>query len=154
MKQIRLLRGQSKEVIDIVGPYVRTGAWFAHPEAVLLTLAGSSDQLERQFAVEIILKLRGGEDKGDTKIRPRRTPFLNFEATKLVDIIDWGKDSIYEPVFTCSLNTEEIRSIIKTPFKVPYYPSHTQSTERVVKQVCTPACVSRENILTYLFPGD
>ena len=143
MKQIRLLRGQSKEVIDIVGPYVRTGAWFAHPEAVLLTLAGSSDQLERQFAVEIILKLRGGEDKGDTKIRPRRTPFLNFEATKLVDIIDWGKYSIYEPVFTCSLNTEEIRSIIKTPFKVPYYPSHTQSTERVVKQVCTPACVSR-----------
>ena len=135
MVQLRLLRGQSKEVRDIVAPYVRTGAWFAHPEAFLLTLAGSSDQTERQFAVEIILKLRGGEDKGDTKVRPRRTPFLNFEATNLIEIIDWEKDSIYEPVFTCSLSAEEIRSIINTPLQVPYFPSHTQSTERVVKQV-------------------
>ena len=137
MVQLRLLRGQSKEVRDIVAPYVRTGAWFSHPEAVLLTLAASPVLEEREFAVQHIVKLRGTQDKGDIRNRPRKTPFLNFDATVLVDIIDWGKDTIHEPVFTCSLSTEQVTSILTSPLQVDYYPCHTQSTERVVKQVCT-----------------
>ena len=56
MVQLRLLRSQSKEVRDIVAPYVRTGAWFSHPEAVLLTLAASPVLEEREFAVQHIIK--------------------------------------------------------------------------------------------------
>ena len=51
---------------DIVAPYVRTGAWFSHPEAVLLTLAASPVLEEREFAVQHIIKLRGTQDKGET----------------------------------------------------------------------------------------
>ena len=135
LKQLRLLRGQSKEVNSIVAPYIRTGAWFAHPEAILLTMLASPSMVERKSAVEKIIKLRGAGGTGDTKPRSRRTPFLKFEAVTLLGLIDWDKDSIHEPVFTCSLDLQEITAIIETPLMVDYYPCHTQSTERVVKQV-------------------
>ena len=40
--QLRLLRSQPSEVVDIVSPYIQTGAWFAHPEPVLLSLMTST----------------------------------------------------------------------------------------------------------------
>ena len=135
LTQLRLLRGQSKEVVDIVGPYVRTGAWFAHPEALLLSLMASQSKLDREFAVGKILQLRGTADRGDSTVRSRRTPFLRFEASNLMEIIDWEKDTIYEPNFTCSLSNDAIKAIVDVPLEVGYYPCHTQSTERVVKQV-------------------
>ena len=53
------------------------------------------------------------------------------------DLIDWNKDSIYEPIFSCSLNRNEVRDIVETPLQVDYFPLHTQSTERAVKLVRT-----------------
>ena len=86
------------------------------------------------IAVQKIVNIRGDMETGDDKPRPRRTPFLNFDATTLEDIIDWNKDKVHEPVFTCKLSTEEVRSLIYSPLEVNYHPCHTQSTERVVKQ--------------------
>ena len=48
---LRLVRQQSEEVKDIVIPYVRLGAWFAHPEAILISLLSSAVSKETEFAL-------------------------------------------------------------------------------------------------------
>ena len=41
VNQLRLLRSQPLQVVKIVSPYIQTGAWFAHSEAILLSLLAS-----------------------------------------------------------------------------------------------------------------
>ena len=132
---LRLVRQQNKEVRDIVIPYIRSGAWFAHPEAVLVSLLASPSLEDREFGVQQILKIRGDSDLGDMQVRDRVTPFLNMDATTLIGLIDWDKDTIHEPVFSCKFTQTEIKQILEVPMVIPYYPLHTQSTERAVKQV-------------------
>ena len=122
-----------------MGSYIRSGAWFAHSEPLLLTLLASNDKDERSFAVETISKLREGRDRGQKDPRPRRTPNLNIEATKPRDLIDWNIETILEPIFTCDLTLDELKRFKEVPFQAPYYPNHTQSTERAVKQVTEAA---------------
>ena len=117
-------------VKDIVSPYVATGAWFAHPEAVLLSLVCSRDREERELGVE----RRGEEQYGDTRVRARRTPDINFSASSISDLISWDRD-IHEPSFTCSLTKEQVEGLKDTPFPAPDFPLHSQSCERAVKQV-------------------
>ena len=124
---------------DIVIPYVRLGAWFAHPEAILISLLSSAVSEEREFAVGQILSIRGDSDLGDMSVRARVTPFLNIDATTLIGMIDWNKEKIHEPVFTCKLKKSEIQKVLDTPLEIPYYPLHSQSTERAVKQVTEAA---------------
>ena len=130
---LRLLRSQPSEVVEAVSPYIKTGAWFAHSEAVLLTLLASEKQEERKFGVARVLELRGDQELGDLEPRSRRTPEINFEAKKCQDLIFWEKETIYEPVFTCNLTKTQVKALIHQPLEVPNYPLHTQSTERAVK---------------------
>ena len=44
-----------------------------------------------------------------------------------------------EPIFTCTMSQAEITSIKITPYQPPALPIHTQSTERMVKEVTTAA---------------
>ena len=132
---LRLVRQQSQEVRDTVTPYIQSGAWFAHPEAILVSLLASPVFKDREFAVKQILKIRGDSDLGDIRPRDRVTPFLVMEATTLIGLIDWDKDTVHEPVFSCKLTQAEIQHIVEKPMDIPYYPLHTQSTERAVKQV-------------------
>ena len=46
---------------------------------------------------------------------------------------------VQEPVFTCSMSKELIKSFIEKPYEVPNFSIHTQSTERVVKSVMEAA---------------
>ncbi|KAG0703609.1 hypothetical protein GWK47_024829 [Chionoecetes opilio] len=94
LTQLRVMRSQPKKVQTAVTFYVRTGAWFAHSECVLLLMASQSED-DRRFAVTQILKPRAGEEYGDTSIQ----------------------------------------EILVKPYEVPEFSIHTQSTERVVKQV-------------------
>ena len=132
---LRILRKQPKQVRDVVTFYVRSGAWYAHPENVLLSLLASSESKDRKFAVDQILKARGKSEFGDISVRPRKTPKLNLSATTLTKLITWKADQVHEPVFTCSLTREEIEGFKNQPFPPPNFTSHTQSTERAVKQV-------------------
>ena len=132
---LRLLRSQPAEVLQAVSPYIKTGAWFAHSEALLLTLLASDSKEERKFAVMKVLNLRGDNELGDMEPRSRITPEINLEAERCKDLINWDKEAIHEPVFTCGLNQTEIKAIISNPLQVASYPLHTQSTERAVKQV-------------------
>ena len=133
--ELRLLRKQPKKVRDILTVYVKSGAWYAHSECILLSLLSSSDKEERKFAVEKILKLRGSSQLGDMSVRPRRHPKLNMSATSLTKLISWTQGEVYEPVYTCSLSNDIIKSFVDNPFNPPPFTSHTQSTERAVKQV-------------------
>ena len=134
---LRLLRNQPEEVQEIVKDTIIRGSYHAHSENVLLTLLASKIQSERQFAIGKILKIRGSNDYGDINVRQHVNPKINFEATELTDLISW--DKCYEPVFTCNMDKREIRRFRNTPMVVPYFPIHTQSTERAIQIVSQAA---------------
>ena len=92
-----LLHAQTSVVVKAVSPYVQSGAWFAHPEALLLILLSSKKKTERRFAVKKVLEVRGDKELGDTEPRSRLTLKLNFYAKKCQDLIKWDKEVIYEP---------------------------------------------------------
>ena len=139
LTQLRLMRELPDHVKEIITPFIRTGAWHSHSECVLLSLLGSQSEDDRIFAVEKILSLRGEKEFGDTSVRPRRLPSLNTDATTLKNLISWESHNTFEPIYTCNLSQIELRSIIVNPFVVPKLSIHTQSTERVVKQVTEAA---------------
>jgi hypothetical protein len=58
LTSLRLLHSQPKKVRDSITYYVRTGAWYVHPECLLVSLLASSYLQDRQFAVDQILSLR------------------------------------------------------------------------------------------------
>lgn len=136
--QLDCLKSQRKEVLDIVMPTVKRSAWYAHSEALIQTLLCSEDQKERIEGVERILAIRGDGDPdtqlGDSSVRTRRTPDINCDASTIGDLISWS-EGVSEPPLTCSLSTSEVKNFINTPMKVPNWPCHTQSIERVVKMV-------------------
>ena len=108
---------------------------------MLQTLLCSEDEVERRFAVKAVLKLRGDRQSGDTGVRPRKTPDVNLKATKLTVLIDWKTVEIHEPVLTCSLNQDQIRSFLDSPMQVPAWSVHAQAVERTVKKT-TEASIS------------
>ena len=136
---LRISRNLPEEVREIVSPYIKNGAYHAHPENVILTLLASEVQENRVFAIETILKLRGSNEFGCMNVRDHKTPAINTEATSPLNLIFWDKILCYEPVFTCKLSKKEISNFKKSPMTVPYFPIHTQSTERAVQIVSKAA---------------
>jgi len=127
---LRILKTQPKTVRDAVTFYVRTGAWYAHPECLLISLLASNTQSDREFAIKQIMKLRGNSEFGDNSLRPRLTPKLNLSAISLTRLITWKPGQVQEPSFTCSLSKAEIQSFKDKPYNPPKFSCHTQSTER------------------------
>ncbi|KAG0720976.1 hypothetical protein GWK47_047364 [Chionoecetes opilio] len=105
LTQLRVMKSQPKKVQTAVTCYVRTGAWFAHSECVLLSLMASQSEDDRS----------------------------------LQTLISWQPGQVHEPAFTCSLFGDQIQEILVKPYEVPEFSIHTQSTERVVKQVTEAA---------------
>ena len=133
LTELSLFRLQSDQVQQIVLPTLRRSAWNSHSESVLQTMISSESKEEREFAVSTILKIRGRNNLGNTKPRPRKLPVLNLEASKLQDMISWK--GAKEPILTCGLSREELALFKEKPMEVPYYCLHTQGIERAVKQV-------------------
>ena len=90
---------------------------------------------DKEFAVQKILEIRAGREVGDMSPRTRRNPTINHDASTAYDLIDWKTDKVHEPVFTCKLDTSEIKDIINTPYPMKAYSTHTQSCERAVQEV-------------------
>ena len=139
LTSLRILKTQPQKVRDAVTFYIKTGAWYAHSECVLLSLLTSSKSSDRKFAVNQILRLRGKNEFGDTSVRPRVTPKLNMSATSLMKLISWKAGEVDEPVLTCSMSRAEIKAFLNKPYDPPKFSCHTQSTERCVKMVTEAA---------------
>ena len=139
LSQLRILKRQPIEVQNIVSPYVRLGAWYAHSENILIALLASKSSDDRCFAVQEILKLRGNNQYGNMNVRPRKTPKLNFNALTIKELINWNTSEILEPALTCSLTAEDLSNFREEPLKTPSVKIHTQATERAAKQVTEAA---------------
>ena len=122
-----------KEVRDVVQPRVQDGAWFAHSEHLLLHLLASDNEEERRFAVKKILEIRGDSEFGDKSLRTFKVPSLNWSAKKIEDMISW--EGATESILTANFSRDQIRSYLDTPFTMENIPCHTQSVERMVKEV-------------------
>ena len=68
----------------------------------------SEDRKGRVFAIDRVMEIRAGSEKGDESVRPRKTPNINLETTTLRGLIDWEKETLYEPIFTCSLSLNDL----------------------------------------------
>lgn len=127
LTQLRIFNSQPKKVQEAVTFGVWTGA--------------TQNENDRRFAVTQILTLRGNEEYGDMSLRPRITSKLNLSATSLHNLITWQPGKVQEPVFTCFLSRDQIKEILIKPYQVLEFSIHTQSTERVVKQMAETAAV-------------
>ena len=58
-------------------------------------MLASSDEEERNFAVQKILKIRGKAEFGKGNPTYRKLSRMNVESTTLFDLIDWRRD--HEP---------------------------------------------------------
>ncbi|KAG0712949.1 hypothetical protein GWK47_017312 [Chionoecetes opilio] len=132
LTQLRVMRSQPKKVQTAVTFYVRTGAWFAHSECVLLSLMASQSEDDCRFAVTEILKLRTGEEYGDTSVRPRITPKLNLSATSLQtldQLAAWRRARAGIHLFTVGIRSRRSWSS-RTRFGVLYsHSEHRKSRE-------------------------
>jgi hypothetical protein len=138
LKEVCIVRDiLPKKITDVIFKFVESGAWMAHSEVLLLSLICSQDEEERRFAINKILQIRGNVDVGSRDVRDYHVPQLNWNAQKLVDLIDWEHPLRipHEPLLTCHLKNEELRQFLDRPFEVTKYPVHTQSVERCVKEV-------------------
>ena len=132
---LKLLHQQPNEVKKIITDVIKRGAYSAHSENLLASFISSDDKKLRKFAVEKILDIRKGKEAGDKSVRYRQNPQVKLEAQDPLELIDWKKEEILEPIFTTDLKIDEIKKLVETPFPMESYNTHTQSCERAVQEV-------------------
>ena len=144
LKQIRLLKDLPDSTINIVKPYIKS--WYAHPESLLVSALCDDDKSSRDFAVDKILQLRDGDEFGKTDKRVYRAPSLNFEATSYLGLIDWNSVTVTESIITSSLSSLSLNLLRERKLILPPYPSHTQSVERVIREITdvSAKCLGQE----------
>ena len=98
-----------------------------------------TDQAVRVQAVDVILKLMGDQHLGDTSPRKFIIPEVNFKASSYTEMINWKKETLYEPALTTALTASELRNLKLASLLLHRYPAHTQSVERLVKQTSRAA---------------
>ena len=137
LHQIKLVRKYTNKVVmNIVKPRIESSAWFAHPEHILLSLLTSQDETERRFTVKIIMqKIRNKDGRGDNSVRVYKLPSLNWQADKLLELIDWEDTVLTEPALTASLSSNKVNGCLDSPLEKPAWPCHGQCVERTVKKV-------------------
>ena len=112
---LQFLAQQTDEVKDVVTEVIVRGAYSAHSENLLTSLLCSDKQEERKFAVDMILKVRGGREKGDMSVRISRNPKINMTASTPIELIDWTSETVLEPVFRCNMSLYEIKDLVDHP---------------------------------------
>ena len=70
---------------------------------------------------------------GDKTVRDFHVPKLNFQAECLLDLINWAKEPIFEPILTCDIKTDQLDSLLTNKLAKVEVECHTQSCERAIK---------------------
>ena len=121
---LQLLAQQSEEVKEVVTEVIVRGAYSAHSKNLLTSLLCSDNQEERRFAVNEILKVRGGQEEGDMSVRVRRNPKINIAASAPIELMDWTSDPVLE-----------IETLVDEPLAIDNYTTHAKFYERAVHEV-------------------
>ena len=137
---VQLLKYQRQEVQDMVWPTVVRGAFNAHSEPISTKMLTSPIKEDRQFVVDVTRKIRNGSEYGSNKFRVRNCPekmkFLNKDATKIQDLINWTTPKPTESPLTVKLSMAEVEKFVETPLQAPDLgDSHTQGVERLIQKV-------------------
>ena len=124
----------------------RAWSWYAHPESLLVSALCDDNKSSRDFAVDKILQLRDGDQFGKTEKRIYKAPTLNFAATSYLDLINWSSVTVTESIITVSLSSLSLNLLRENKLILPPYPSHTQSVERVIREMTdvSARCVGQE----------
>ena len=150
----RILQLSNKEIREKAVENLQKNSFFAHPENVLVSMLGDSDEKVRRLAVNKINSFRGksvdyhipNEDfvggylfkdagKGDhNDIRRFCLPKINLEAKTYYTLVNLKGQELIQPPAVRSLTDAEIDEIRNTPLKLNY-PCHNQTVERHVKVV-------------------
>ena len=66
----------------------------------------SQERKKREFAVAMILSIRGEMEMGDKSVRLHKLPYFNLKATSLEMLTCWDEAS--EPITTCHLTRKKL----------------------------------------------
>jgi hypothetical protein len=97
----------------------------------------NEDPKIRAEAVDKIVALRNGSDFGDTSVCIFRALPLNLNAKRYVDLFNWNSNDhiVTKSILTCSLSITALNQIQTEKLVLPPFPSHTQSVERVIREI-------------------
>lgn len=133
------LRTIPKQLKKVAQNVLQDNAFHAHHENILVAMIHDERKEVRQQAARRILQAR--ERSSSNIVRKFVPPILNFSANDYTEMIEWPKEKISEPPITTNLTDIELRRIIEDQFapmpdvQLANVASHTQSVERVVKEV-------------------
>lgn len=126
----------TQEEVELLKPVIQFNGYFAQLEVVLASMMGSQNPKERQESFGIISKLRKKENRSKRKtVRKVRNPQVNFQATRLSEMVDLKKAASSPPLFF-KHNDEELRQFLQKPYSVNL-PCTTIAVERGVKMTLT-----------------
>ena len=91
----------TQEEVELLKPVIQFNGYFAQLEVVLASMMGSQNPKERQEAFGIISKLRKKENRSKRKtVRKVWNPQVNFQATRLSEMVDLKKAASSPPLFS------------------------------------------------------
>ena len=135
-RSVELLQQLPTHLQSLIQSVIQRNGYWAHPEAVLLTMLSDEDSETRSRAVQTIHQCRQEvQQQQQSEARPFVLPKINFEATDYTELLDWTSEFITEPPLTMSLSEAELESICAAPLQVNDFPVHTVAVERTVKVV-------------------
>lgn len=96
-----------------------------------------TDEKERRFGLKIIReKIRKGSSHGNFLPCKFHAPQVNFRANNLMELNDWDKVKLSEPLLTATMTTEELVRWLDTPLVNPdTWRYHSLSMERAIRKV-------------------
>lgn len=116
---------------------LQTNGFFAHPENVLIAMITDSSPDIRTLGWRRIKKARQTPRK--KSIRQFVVPQIDFEADSYHQMIDWFSIRVTEPPLTKALSPvdieENIKSAAMAEASIVQFPCHTQTVERMVREV-------------------
>lgn len=132
-KSIILSREFPENIKKIIDNVIRTNAYFAHPENILLGMITDSRSNIRELGLRRVLKSRNTEVQGN--LRVFKIPKINWDAKDYIDLIDWSTCVVTEPPLLRDISNEDLTTFIKekVAIKLNKFPCHTQAVERCVK---------------------
>ena len=107
--------------------------WARSDKVILSMLCNENIELRRQ-AVDLIVRIRQGKQKGFSPPIEIKKPKMNFSALTLPDLLDGNL--LLEPIFTAEFETKDLKELVTQPqlLKLPVFPGHTQSVERQIRR--------------------